>query len=124
MTIADHYTRSNLQDNKTKVLGCLLGQQNGRVVSVLEAFEIGFNEDASGNISLDQERIETFETDMELCKSRYAIIYSFIRPPASILPWQRPYSWHAYDALSTNTIRLTYVHTHMHTHMQIYKHTY
>jgi len=70
MSIADHYTRDKEQLGKTRAIGTLFGQQNGRVVSVLEAFEIATKVDEKDNKKFTLE-LEAFEKDMKLFSEAY-----------------------------------------------------
>jgi len=66
--IADHYTREFQQQNKERVIGCMMGVQDGRVVNVFDAFEMAFKTTKEGNISFEQ---KAFETDLKLFKEAY-----------------------------------------------------
>lgn len=55
LNVSDHHTRAkaNLEDPSLpppRVLGCLLGQQTGRVVDVSNSFEFMYENAASGLI--------------------------------------------------------------------------
>jgi len=64
--IADHYTREFQQKNQTRVMGCLMGKQEGRLVQIYDAFEIPHKENAKTGVpTLDH---ETFKDDMKLYK--------------------------------------------------------
>jgi len=51
--IADHYTREYQQLGKERVLGVLMGVQQGRLVNVIDAFEIAFKV-KDGLVNLEQ----------------------------------------------------------------------
>ena len=53
LNVSDHHTRAkaNLRDASSpppRVLGCLLGQQTGRIVDVSNSFELVYENAASG----------------------------------------------------------------------------
>jgi COP9 signalosome complex subunit 6 len=68
MSIADHFTRDQIQVQRERVIGTLFGFQTGREVNILETFEIAWKEDASGIVEIDQ---KAFEDDMKLFKEAY-----------------------------------------------------
>jgi len=66
--IADHYTRELQQEGKERVIGVLMGEQQGRVVNVFDAFEIAFQTATDGVVTLEQ---KAFETDLRLFKEAF-----------------------------------------------------
>jgi len=66
--IADHYTREFQQLNKERVIGCMMGVQDGRVVNVFDAFEMAFKTTKEGAIAFEQ---KAFESDLKLFKEAY-----------------------------------------------------
>lgn len=64
MSIADHYTRSTLQNNTERVLGLLYGTQDGRTVHVTETVEMAYTNGEEG----PQPALSALENDMKLCK--------------------------------------------------------
>jgi COP9 signalosome complex subunit 6 len=68
MSVADHYTRDNIQVKKDRVIGTLFGTQTGREVDILESFEIAWKLDADGGVQIEQ---QAFEDDQKLFKSAY-----------------------------------------------------
>jgi len=83
--IADHYTRQVQQTGQTRVLGAIMGQQVGRVVNVVDAFDIAysFNEkertsDLKDNKNF-KEALATFEGDKTLFKATF--------PQYEVLGW-------------------------------------
>lgn len=71
LSLADHYTREISQNPKgsRRCVGLLFGQQEGRVVRILETVEMAFREEVKGQPILEQEAVET---DMELFSEAYA----------------------------------------------------
>jgi hypothetical protein len=67
LSIADHYTREISQQphGSRRCLGLLFGQQDGRVVRVLETVEMAFQEPVKGQPQIVTEAVET---DMKLCQ--------------------------------------------------------
>jgi len=65
--IADHYTREYQQLGKERVLGVLMGVQQGRLVNVIDAFEIAFKV-KDGLVNLEQ---KAFENDLKLFKEAF-----------------------------------------------------
>jgi len=65
--IADHYTREFQQMAKERVLGVLMGVQQGRLVNVVDAFEIPFKV-KDGVVVLEQ---KAFENDLKLFKEAF-----------------------------------------------------
>jgi len=65
--VADHFTREAQQNNKTMVLGALMGEQQGRLVNVVDAFEILYT------IKDKQILVDTaaFEEDRKLFQEAY-----------------------------------------------------
>ena len=57
INISDHSTRvhanGNTEQPRTRVLGCLLGQQTGRVVDIINSLEIRY-EDGPDGITIDE----------------------------------------------------------------------
>jgi COP9 signalosome complex subunit 6 len=53
LTISDYITRHTLRQQKGAIVGALLGQQNGREITVEHAFECRMMDD--GSLSLDEE---------------------------------------------------------------------
>lgn len=52
LTISDYITRHTLRAQKGPIVGALLGQQNGRDITIEHAFEVATKVDQSGNIVL------------------------------------------------------------------------
>jgi COP9 signalosome complex subunit 6 len=86
--IADHFTRVFQQSGNQRVLGALMGSQVGRVVNIVDAFDIAydFNEKdqkASGNDLATNpkfvEALKTFEDDKTLFKATF--------PQYEVLGW-------------------------------------
>jgi len=72
--IADHYTRLQTQHGITRVVGALMGEQSGRVVNVVDAFEMAFaTPDPEKKESKDTVTIakDSLDTDMKLFKEAY-----------------------------------------------------
>jgi len=82
--IADHFTREKLQNSKERVIGALMGEQHGRVVNVVDAFEIAFvkaSKDDQKSDSKDKDDLqagspvtitkEAVDTDLKLFKEAY-----------------------------------------------------
>ncbi len=57
INISDHSTRvhanGNTEQPRTRVLGCLLGQQTGRVVDISNSLEIRY-EDGPNGVTIDE----------------------------------------------------------------------
>lgn len=73
MHIADHLTRLQQQTKNTRAFGVLMGQQQGRVVNVMEAFELiapSDEEQKGGN--KDPIDMKIFEEEYGLFKESYA----------------------------------------------------
>lgn len=68
LSIADHYTREVAQNpnGSRRCVGLLFGQQNGRVVEVVETVEVTFTA-VKGEPTIATEAVET---DMKLCQER------------------------------------------------------
>jgi len=67
--IADHYTREFQQVGKERVIGILMGEQQGRIVNVIDAFEIAFQtDDKDKSVTLE---LKAFETDLKLFKEAF-----------------------------------------------------
>jgi len=66
--IADHFTREFQQKQKTRVLGALMGEQVGRVVNVIDAFEIAFKVNTDNSVQIEQ---KAFENDLKLFKEAF-----------------------------------------------------
>ena len=64
MSVADHYTRDQIQIRRERVIGTLFGTQSGREVNILETFEIAWKVGKDGKIQVEQ---GAFEEDMKLC---------------------------------------------------------
>jgi len=83
--IADHYTRVVQQTGQTRVLGAIMGQQVGRVVNVVDAFDIAyvFNEkEKSANLKDSKDfttALQTFDGDRNLFKATF--------PQYEVLGW-------------------------------------
>jgi len=73
MAMADHYTRTNLQDKSEKVIGCVLGQRTGRILSAMESFEVSFKKTKEG-LAIDSKGIEN---DLKLFQEAYPL-YDFV----------------------------------------------
>jgi COP9 signalosome complex subunit 6 len=73
MAMADHYTRTNLQDKSEKVIGCVLGQRTGRILSALESFEVSFKKTKEG-LAIDSKGMEN---DLKLFQEAYPL-YDFV----------------------------------------------
>jgi len=57
INISDHYTRCHLNvKDGGRVIGCLLGEQEGRVIHITNTFEMNFKAD-SGEQSVDKEHL-------------------------------------------------------------------
>jgi len=79
--IADHFTREKLQNSKERVIGALMGEQHGRVVNVVDAFEIAFtkadkdkdskSESKDDNPSPVSIPKDALDTDLKLFKEAY-----------------------------------------------------
>lgn len=79
LNVSDHHTRAkaNLEDPSLpppRVLGCLLGQQTGRVVDVSNSFEFMYENTASGLII--DEGLLTKKT--EQCEFHLALVDSYL----------------------------------------------
>lgn len=68
MSIADHYTREKVQNDKSRVIGALFGKQNGREVDILESFELLWTQEKNGQIKVDE---KAFKDDSELFVEAY-----------------------------------------------------
>jgi len=66
--IADHHTREYQQQNKERVIGVLMGEQVGRVVNVVDAFELAVRSLPDNTVTVDE---KTFEGDLKLFKEAY-----------------------------------------------------
>jgi len=72
MSIADHYTRDNVQANRDRVYGVLFGTQEGREVQIIESFEVAQAQEGSeGADETMGLRMANLEADMELFKEVY-----------------------------------------------------
>src|SRR5271163_156425 len=73
LTISDYITRHTLRQQKGAVVGALLGQQNGREITVEHAFECKVV--GGGLPSLDEKwfavRLQQSEYIQRLCVTRY-----------------------------------------------------
>lgn len=81
--IADHFTRTVQQTGKQRVLGALMGSQVGRVVNIVDAFDIAFDfkdekTDLKDNKDFN-EALRTFEDDKTLFKATF--------PQYEVLGW-------------------------------------
>jgi proteasome lid subunit RPN8/RPN11 len=67
LAVSDHYARELAQrpSGPRRCMGLLFGQQEGRVVKVLETVECAFTEEKQGQTEVQQEAVEA---DMKLCK--------------------------------------------------------
>jgi COP9 signalosome complex subunit 6 len=61
LTISDYITRHTLREQKGPIIGALLGQQNGREITIEHAFECHTVEKpgAEGGYGLDSERFSS-----------------------------------------------------------------
>jgi len=66
MSIADHFTRSKMQRNESRVIGALFGVQNGREVQIYDAYEISFDRAASAPAGM-RVHFDAFNQDFENC---------------------------------------------------------
>jgi len=66
LTISDFVTRSTLRNQKRPILGAILGQQNGREITMEVAFESKWVTLDDGSVNLDD---EWFKDRLEQCKS-------------------------------------------------------
>jgi len=55
LTISDFVTRSTLRNQKRPILGAILGQQNGREITMEVGFESKWVTLADGSVNLDDE---------------------------------------------------------------------
>jgi len=67
--IADHATRELQQTKGDRVVGCLMGEQIGRIVNVVDAFEMTYTKEGKSNVLVFD--TANFEIDMKLFKEAY-----------------------------------------------------
>ena len=66
LTISDHITRHAARCQQGPIIGALLGQQNGREITLEHAFECVVREDSNGEIQIPQ---DWFVERVKQCKS-------------------------------------------------------
>jgi len=102
--IADHFTRTSMQSSQTRVMGALMGSQNGRVVNVVDALDIAYdfsNKEKTPDLkdsATFTEALKTFDDDVKLFKGTF--------PAYEVLGW--------YATAST----IEPVHQQIHKHMK------
>jgi len=75
--IADHFTRTSQQTNNQRVLGALMGSQTGRVVNIVDAFDIAYDfNDKEKTVDLKDnksfvEALKIFDDDKTLFKATF-----------------------------------------------------
>ena len=69
INISDHYTRTKVASPASngvfRVMGCLLGQQSGRVVDISNSFEIKYERGDDGSIAINDAFLQK---KMEQCE--------------------------------------------------------
>jgi len=75
LTISDYVTRHTLRQQKGPIAGAILGQQNGREITMEVAFDCKMVVGEDGTVLLDQ---HFFEERLEQCR-RFSISFYKIR---------------------------------------------
>lgn len=74
LTISDFVTRTTLRNQNRPIVGAILGQQNGREITMEVAFEAKWVSQEDGTVNLDE---EWFKDRLEQCQ------YLRICPPST-----------------------------------------
>lgn len=75
LTISDHITRHAARSQQGPIVGALLGQQNGREITLEHAFECIVNEGANGELQIPQ---DWFVERVKQCKSCSPVILNHL----------------------------------------------
>lgn len=68
LTISDHITRHVARQKKGPIIGVLLGQQNGRIITLEQAFECLVRDDPNGELHIPT---DWFTDRVQMCKREY-----------------------------------------------------